>query len=223
MPGHLDNTQKVNTVFDPSTPLKGYDLPLAQVFTSSWRWPIEYAGIWRAYGQYAGYIGSGGTQNQQWAADANASAQWVWGHAPATQSLQHLPRLADAPESRYFGGPAVADLNGDGAMEIAIGNLLANRVELYDAQRQPLPGWPQRTGGGVKASPALADLDGDGAKEILAGAEDGKLYAWHLSGAPVAGWPVQVSSARILATPAVADLDKDGKPDVVVPAADGKL
>jgi LruC domain-containing protein/uncharacterized repeat protein (TIGR01451 family) len=223
IPGHLDNTQKVNTVFDPTTPLKGYDLPLAQVFASNWRWPIEYAGIWRAYGQYASYIGSGGTQSQQWAADATANASWVWGHAPATQSLENLAALADAPESRYFGGPALADLNGDGKKEIAIGNLLANRVELYDAKRQLLPGWPRPTGGGVKASPALADLDGDGKKEILAGAEDGKLYAWHMNGTPVAGWPIQVGRARLLATPAVADIDRDTKPDVVVPLADGKL
>jgi LruC domain-containing protein/uncharacterized repeat protein (TIGR01451 family) len=223
MPGHLDNTQKVNTAHDASTPLKGYDLPLAQVFTGNWRWPIEYAGIWRAYPQYTGYVGSGGTQNRQWAADTNAATSWVWSHAPATQSVLHLPQLANAPDSRYYGGPAVADLDGDGKKEIAIGNLLANRVELYDAHRQPLAGWPQATGGGVKASPLLADIDGDGKKEILAGAEDGKLYAWQLNGALAAGWPVQVSGARILATPAVADLDKDGIADVVVPAADGKL
>lgn len=223
MPGHLDNTQKVNTLFDAHTPLRGFDLPLANVFPSDWRWPIEYAGIWHAYPSYVGYINHGGQQEKDWFTGPKAHSEWIWSYAPQAQSLRVPQSLGDGTTSAYYGGPAVADLNGDGKLEIALGNLLANQVELYDSQRHMLPGWPQATGGGVKASPALADLDGDGTREILAGAEDGKLYAWHLDGTPVAGWPVQVGSARLLATPAIADLDQDGAPDVVVPLADGKL
>jgi len=85
--------------------------------------------------------------------------------------------------------PAVADLDGDGSIEIASGAwdgyfyLLAERLN-------SLPGWPHYSRGGVFGSPARADLDADGELEILFAADAGKLYAWNLDGTAVPGWPV---------------------------------
>ncbi len=223
IPGHLDNMQQVNGAFNPTTPLLGHDLPLSQVFDPSWRWPIEYEGIWMGYPGYVGYINSGGRGNQDWFASRKAVAQWLW-HASAnlTGGISRSTVQKTSPSSVYFASPVVADVQGDSTSEIIIGNLVANRLEVYDAAGNALPGWPQPTAGGIKAGATVADLDDDGDNEILVGDSTGALYAWHHNGQPVAGWPVQVSAARILATPAVANIDGGGM-DVVLPLADGFL
>ena len=38
----------------------------------------------------------------------------------------------------------------------------------------------------------LADLDGDGTQEVIAASMDRHVYAWHMNGDPVAGFPVLV-------------------------------
>ena len=227
-PGHLDNTQTVTNRYDRTARLIGYDLPLARVFPDTWRWPQEFAGIWRGYPAYVQYIQSGGTSATTWAAEANAVSAWLWGGTIPAPALATITANEVEPTSRYFAPPVAADVTGDGKPELIVGNLLASQVEVYDAALHPLVGWPQAIGGGVRAAAAVADLDGDGKPEILVGAADGKLYAWHADGTALAGWPVSVgvepdTTYRILATPAVGDLDGDGHPEVVVPLTDGRL
>jgi hypothetical protein len=110
-----------------------------------------------------------------------------------------------------------------------------------------------RTQRGFIGSPVLADLNGDGRMEVIAAGMDRHLYAWHLDGSRVAGFPVVVvdpakvqsidprthevtfrsdagsfQQGAIVDTPAVGDLNGDGRPEIVVgtneeydPAADG--
>jgi hypothetical protein len=49
-----------------------------------------------------------------------------------------------------------------------------------------------RTQHGFIGSPVLADLDGDGTQEVVAAAMDRHVYAWHMNGNPVSGFPVLV-------------------------------
>jgi hypothetical protein len=241
VPGHMDNTQVVNPTRDPSGPLVGYDLPLAQAFAAGWRWPEEFRGIWQAFPQFAAYIGAGGATATDWWQPQNAVAQYLW--SPGVQAAaaavpgvglelggagiggeRAMTEAAAGSGARYFGGPVAADLDGDGWTEIIVGSLLANRVEVFNVLGGAVGSWPQAVNGGVKAPPAVADLDGDGQLEILAGTEAGELYAWKHNGQRLGGWPVVLNGGfRILATPAVGDLDGDGSMEVIVPAADGKL
>jgi LruC domain-containing protein len=226
MPGHLDNTQAVNNIKDPTSPLIGYDLPLAQTFSPGWEWPVEFSGLWKGYPNYVDYIGSGGTTNQDWFLSQNADTNWLWSpgaYAPLVQP----DSAASAQEeitSRYFASPLVADLDLDGQSEIILGNLLNGNVEIYNAQQQMLPGWPKTVEEGVKSAAAVDDLDNDGDLEVVVGAMDGRVYAWHHTGDAVEGWPATLDiEFRILASPAIADLDGDESLDIVVPLADGQL
>ncbi|WP_165360674.1 FG-GAP-like repeat-containing protein [Candidatus Chloroploca sp. Khr17] len=227
-PGRLDNTQTVSNRFDRTAPLIGYDLPLARSFPEEWRWPQEFAGIWRGYPSFVPHITSGGTTALDWFSLARADMAWLWPGAIPRPNLAAINAAELEPDSRYFASPVTADLTGDGRPEVIIGNLLANQLEVYDERLRPLTGWPQTLGGGVRAAAAVADLDGDQQLEVLVGAEDGRLYAWHHDGTALAGWPISVgveldTTYRILATPAVGDLDGDGQPEVVVPLSDGRL
>jgi hypothetical protein len=106
--------------------------------------------------------------------------------------------------------PAVADLDGDGELEIAIGALAFEpdgrrmwlNAELY-------ADW----GGDYDIAPAVADLDGDGRPEVVN--VRGSVYV--LDGAT--GATVARSSIPGVGQggpPALADIDGDGRPEILV-------
>ncbi|HXK19435.1 MAG TPA: S8 family serine peptidase, partial [Polyangiaceae bacterium] len=128
-----------------------------------------------------------------------------------------------------------ADLDGDGLPEL----VLAHNKEVVVLRRDgtPLPGWPQRidTNGTVAVifkTPAVGDIDGDGSPEIVAGNDRGRVFAWHVSGSLVSGWPRQLAPDDCgsigCATPetssiALGDIDKNGTLDVVSALKRGQL
>ncbi len=103
-----------------------------------------------------------------------------------------------------YDAPALADVNGDGVVEIAVRFQLVEpdgTVLFRDAARAAVGGGP----GSATVYPALADLDGDGDLEFVAG---GTVYQH--DGTVL--WNALESSCG---RPAVADLDTDGQPEVV--------
>lgn len=127
--------------------------------------------------------------------------------------------------------PTVADLNGDGNLEIVLntgGVPAAGRVYLMNSNGEDLPGWPLNFDDHwMINAPAVADLDGDGILDIITGervgATQGFVHAIKMDGSPLnSGWPVEISSTPGF-TPSIGDVNNDGSPDVVISGSAGAM
>ena len=132
--------------------------------------------------------------------------------------------------------PAIADLDGDGDLDL----LLANKLDPSDLQRSLVyrlenVGRPDRPafrmrapldlGTRFHAAPTLGDLDGDGRLDLLLG-QWGPRLAWYRGTA--AGYqPVDTALVTITrgsnTVPTLGDLDGDGDLDVVIGESSGWL
>jgi peptidase C25-like protein/flagellar hook capping protein FlgD/VCBS repeat protein len=77
--------------------------------------------------------------------------------------------------------PAVADLDGDGKLEVLIG-AEDRRLYAFHFDGTPVSGFPIETSAEIRGTPALWDLDGDGATDIVIAGWDGNLHAWRYPG-----------------------------------------
>lgn len=121
--------------------------------------------------------------------------------------------------------PAVADLDGDGNLEIIAG-AFDHRVYAWHHDGTWVKGWPRHVYDTVWSSPAVGDLDGDGLPEVVIGVDShnnpyfgaidgGALYVFHNDGTLVEGFPKYVTE-NFESSPALVDLDGDGFLDIVV-------
>lgn len=100
--------------------------------------------------------------------------------------LAGFPRVVE--DLTIFQNPAIADLDGDGAMEV-IATSGGGVVHAWNADGVEPAGWPKRSGGWSLATPAVGDIDGDGLLDVVVGTREGWLFAWSTSApttAPVA-------------------------------------
>jgi len=88
--------------------------------------------------------------------------------------------------------PAVADLDGDGSLEILIG---AEDRRLYAFHRDgvAVSGFPIEIGAEARGTPAIWDLDKDGATDIVLAGWDRSVHAWRYPGTFLStgmAWPM---------------------------------
>ncbi|UCG52784.1 MAG: VCBS repeat-containing protein, partial [Candidatus Latescibacterota bacterium] len=106
--------------------------------------------------------------------------------------------------------PVVADVNGDGSLDVVLGDE-GRFIHGFDDNGSPIAGFPFATGDAVRAAAFVVDLDQNGDVEIVASGWDRSVYVWDLTGAydpDLSPWPTyQANSYR------------NGRVDFVVPTA----
>ena len=154
------------------------------------------------------------------------------GSAWQVRSRRLLPVLDIGSESV----PAIADLDGDGDLDLVLSNKLdpsdlqtsfVYRLENVGTARRPAfrmrP--PLDLGRRFHAAPAFADLDGDGRLDALLG-QWGPRLAWYrgtTSGFEPADTALVTITRGSNTVPALGDLDGDGDQDLLVGESSGWL
>ena len=138
--------------------------------------------------------------------------------------------------------PAIIDVDGDGLSEMffGTGTFYNNnspdhptdgfRVFGINSFGNVVPGWKSQggavtgkvVGGPTPASPVIGDIAGDEQPEIVTIAKDNKLYAWHLNGSLVNGFPMSpltqsgksLGSFDVGASLVLANYDQDDKMEI---------
>lgn len=122
-----------------------------------------------------------------------------------------------------YSSPAVADLDGNGQLEIVFGGYDA-QVRIIDNNCTALKG--RFVYDTIWSSPAIADLNGDGKPEIIIGVDShidpgkktldgGILHVYDSNLIDIAGFPKQIDEV-IYSSPVIGDINADGKLDIIV-------
>jgi subtilisin family serine protease len=130
-------------------------------------------------------------------------------------ALPGWPRGASSTFYAMSAGPALGDLDGDGAPEVVCGSGDGN-VYAWHANGNPVTGFPAPLFGSVSLPVALAPLDANPGLEIVAVTDLGDIHVLDSTGADLAGWPQSVTGAP--AAPLVTRLGSSSVPAIIVAA-----
>ncbi|WP_369178909.1 FG-GAP-like repeat-containing protein [Candidatus Thiodubiliella endoseptemdiera] len=147
----------------------------------------------------------------------------------------------DGIDVRDFSSPSLADIDGDGDLDLVVGEFYGTLKYYQNTGTTSNPAYEVKTGDsnpfngidvGYYSTPTLADIDGDGDLDLVVGESAGTLKYYQNTGTtsnpayeaktgdsnPFNGIDVGYS-----AKPTLADIDGDGDLDLVVGKYDGTL
>lgn len=126
-------------------------------------------------------------------------------------SFLHLLELDGALAASWpmansvYGDIALADLSGDGRLEI-IASTMDGNVSVLTSAGEPLPGWPVAVFGANRSGPVVADVDGDGSQDIVLGTATGQIAALDNEGKMLPGFPL-LTGQEVWGAPRVANIN----------------
>ncbi len=122
---------------------------------------------------------------------------------PDGRPVNHFPMTLSSRISGYTSmpySPILADIDGDGLIEILMGRLGDWAITVVDPLQGIFEWTSHQTPGGLVASPVVDDIDGDGLLETIIGGIDynygnerGAVYIWDEAGPAIRGampWPM---------------------------------
>ncbi len=157
--------------------------------------------------------------------DGNGTTEIIIGYNNLVSVLDHMgaqlpgwPQNIDPQNSgaHIQISPAVADLDGDGSLEILAAND-QNKIFIWSANGTLRSGWPKSLAW-FGTNIAVDDLTGDGQKEIII-STFGSVRVFDTNGTMLPGWPFFTNKSN--SPPAIGDVDGDGQKEIVVATTTG--
>lgn len=176
--------------------------------------------------------------------DQAPAAAYPYNPLPTQPGFENGKALSGAAVD--YASPTLADLNGDGKLEIVVGGRdgrlyavesTGNLLWQFDAAAALNTVARKPSATKMQSAPAIGDLDGDGAPEVVVGLGD-DYDTYHENGGVVvlsnrgtlrAGWPRLTTDMNtagdgytngVFSSPALGDLDGDGTLEIVVGSYD---
>jgi LruC domain-containing protein len=231
---HAGATQDLVTADRYSnSPLIGFAVEQSEQFAIDWRWPVERAPVWQAYDRFSDHLLTGQTAERDWYLHPTDSQIWDSDQGTSASSIGLKSELGSVQTGRTFSdalssvvssSPAVADLDGDGSLEVVVGAFL-NEIAVFSADGERLVSFDPAPGQALQsqASVTVADLDGDGDLELIRGYDDGRVVTLQHDGSPFAAGGFDLGGMTLKASVSVADLDGRPGPEMIICGGDGNL